>query len=273
MMHWLWLPATALYPLPVADSRSPLSSVTLRFEDDLKIDANLGADFPVVQLDAGALRAGLGVAAVGSMGFQPNGSLTFELQTFDGTFAFPLDAAWGPMRARLQWAHTSAHFADGVRNDPEHIGNRATFSREWLQLQVAGLLGPATLYGGGRVLLHAESEPNPLGAQVGAEVVGPWVVAPYAAVDLQLYGEQEWQPRLAGQVGAAVRVGHNRFRLAFVARYGVEDTGQLYDEDKQYLGMVFGFDRTGAISAPEKKAPAGGSQGGPVEAGQPGEHP
>lgn len=265
MIHWLWLPPTALYPLPVADSRSPLSSVVLRFEDELKIDANLGADFPLVQLDAGPVHAGLGVAAAGSMGFQPNGSLTFELQTFDGTFAFPLDAAWGPLRARLQWAHTSAHFADGVRNDPEHIGTRATFSREWLQLQVAGLVGPVIVYGGGRAILHAEDDVSPLGGQLGAEVYGPWVVAPYAAADLQLYGEQAWQPRVAGQVGAAVRVGHNRFRLAFVARTGAQDTGQLYAEDKQYLGMVFGFDRTGAISGPEKQAPPGSSQAPPIQ--------
>lgn len=247
MITWLLLPPAALYPLPVADSRSPLSSVTLRFEDDLKIDANLGADFPVVEMDVGEVRAGLGVAAVGSMGFQPNGSLTFELETFDGTFAFPIDAAWGPLRARFQWAHTSAHFADGVRNDPEHIGKRGTFSREWIQLQVAGLVGPVTVYGGGRAVLHAEADVAPFGAQLGAEVYGPWVVAPYAAADLQLYDEQDWQPRIAGQLGAAVRVGHTRFRLAFVARTGAEDTGQLYAEDKQYLGMVFGFDRTGAI--------------------------
>lgn len=246
-----WLPDEPLFPLPVADSRAPLSAVTLRFEDSLVIDATLAADFPIVNVSFGEtrpLRLGFGVAAGAYMGFDPSGELTFQLQTFDGLFAFPLDLAWGPLRARLQWAHLSAHFADGVRDDPELRDRRDAFSREWVQLQVAGLLGPASVYGGSRLILHAEDEVDPFGVQVGGMIAGPWVVAPYAAVDLQIYGEQGWRPALAGQVGAQAHLRRTRFRLGAAARYGAEDTGQLYDLDEAWIGMVFGFDRTGAIA-------------------------
>ena len=162
-----WLPAEALWTLPVADTRSALSSVTLRWDDRFGVDATIGADFPMVALSTGKLRLGLGISAQGNMGFEPNDDLRFDLETFDGTFAFPLDARLGPWSARLDLAHTSAHFADGVRDNAALPGPSDGYSREWVRLLASRELGPARLYVGGRTLLHDTREAAPWAVQAG----------------------------------------------------------------------------------------------------------
>jgi hypothetical protein len=74
-------------------------------------------------------------------------------------------------------------------------------------------------------------------------------VAPFAAVDVQASSEFAWTPAVALQLGAAVRVGPRRLRVAMAGRTGPEDTGKLAGQDEAYLGLVFGFDAFG-LGAP-----------------------
>ena len=245
---WVWLPATALFSLPVADTRSALSSVTLRWDDQFRVDATLGADFPLVEAQLGAHRLDFGIEASGAMGFQPAGELTFQLETFDGTFGFPVAVRHGPWSVRAELAHTSAHFADGVRDDGALPASSDGYSREWFRLLGSREIGPARVYAGGRALIHDQRGAEPLGVQAGAEVFGPWKLAPFAAVDLQIAAESDWAPAVSGQVGGALNLrGARRLRIAMAGRYGPEDTGKLTGAHEAWLGVTFGFDSTGWI--------------------------
>lgn len=250
MSPWVILPAAGLLGLPVADTRSPNSAVNLRWDDGFSIDATLGASFPVLEYRAEAGAVQIGVEAAGFMGFDPDGALTFDLDTFDGVFGFPLSARTGPWSGRLEWAHVSAHFADGVRDNGELPGSGDQYSREYLRLLAARDLGPARVYAGARMLTHDARDSAPWMAQVGAEVFAPWRVAPYAALDLQLAQEFDWRPALGGQAGVAFPGDAARFRVAMIARRGPDDTGKLDGALESYLGLGLGFDIGGVLAAP-----------------------
>jgi hypothetical protein len=237
--RWEALPPTPAFVPPIADTRAPYSSVLVRPDG---IDTAVAARFPLVELDGGGVRAQLGVSAGLFMGFQPDGPLVFDFQTFDGLFAFPLDVEAGPWSARLAWAHLSAHYGDGVRDDGARPTNTDAYSREWIALTVARRVGPARFYAGGRALVHALPEAEPLAGQVGAEVEGPWRVAPYAAVDLQVATETGGLPELSAQLGARVVTGPWRLRVAAAARTGPDDTGKSRPAMERWVGVIFGFD-------------------------------
>lgn len=244
----VWLPAASLFVLPVADTRSPLSHVTLRWDERMAIDAALGADFPVFRLSSGGFELDAGVEAAVVMAFQPNENLRFDMETVDGTFGFPFGLRSGPWSARFELAHTSAHFADGVWNDGEVPAESEGYSREWARLLGARRLGPVRVYAGVRVLIHDQRDLPPLAVQAGGEVEGPWKLAPFGAADVQLAGENDWEPELAAQLGVrALVVRGQRLRVALACRYGPEDTGKLQGEREAWLGVTFGLDGTGAL--------------------------
>lgn len=245
---WEWLPAAGLWVFPVADSRSALSTVTVRFGEVVLVDATLAADFPLVAWRREGLALQFGIEAGGFMGFDPGGELTFGLDTFDGLFAFPLTLQSGEWTGRVEWAHLSAHFADGVRDNGGLPGSAEGFSREWVRLQGARTVGPARFYAGAKVLTHDTRSSPPLSFSLGGEVAAPWRVAPLAAVDLQVAQESEWSLAFGGFAGVALQTREGRrLRVGLAGRTGPEDTGKLSGQREQWLGLQFGFDATGAV--------------------------
>ena len=237
------LPASYLWSDALADSRSPRSSLTWRALGDAGIDATLALPVPILGFEAGRIRAQVGLTAALFLGFQPSGPLTFDFQTFDGWFALPLDVSSGAWSGRLEWAHVSAHYGDGVRDDGARPSNLDAYSREYVRLWGARALGPVRVYGSARVLLHSLPTAPPIGASVGAEVEGSWRFAPYAAADLQIAQEDGWAPALGGQVGGRWVSGTHRMRLGLAGRTGPEDTGKLRPGDERWLGVTLGYDR------------------------------
>ena len=253
-VEWVALPSGAPFALPLADTRSAVSSATLRSTaTSLAVDAVIATEFPVVSLTGpwGTLSAGVEAGAF--MQFGAGGELTFDLYTFDGLVGVPVAWGLGPWSARLAWAHYSAHYGDGIRQGDTRPTNLDAWSREQVEVRVARALGPARVYAGGRVLLHALPAAAPVGLAVGAEVMGPWVVAPYAAVDVQAAQEADWAPAIAAHLGGAWRGAGGRLRLAGVYRRGPEDTGKLFGTTEHYGGLQIGFDR-----GPPKAVAVGG---------------
>lgn len=237
------LPAAGLFAQPVADTRSMLPMVTLRWDEGFSIDATLGAYFPVVGFEEDEWGLQFGVEGGGFMHFDPGDGLTFELETFDGIFGFPLSARFGLWTARLEWTHTSAHYADGVRNNGEiPYGAAESYSREWVRLLAGRQIGPARIYLGGRAITHDVRDSGAVGVQTGGEVFAPWKVSPFAAFDLQISSDEAWSPAVAGQLGVAYRADGRRFRVAAVGRYGPDDTGKRTGLHEAYGGVIFGFD-------------------------------
>lgn len=255
------LPDQAVWELPVADTRSPLSTVLLRGGgggdggEGLAIDACLAADFPMLELKTDRflpVRLQVGLMAGAFMQFGAGGELTFDLQTFDGVFGFPVDLRWGPWSVRAEWVHISAHYGDGIRKTGVHPANLDPYSRELVGLMgsreftVPGVLR-ARAYLGGRSLVHSLPAAAPLSVQVGGELSGTGRLVPYLAVDVQIAGEFASSPALTGQVGGWLTEGQSRFRLALAARTGPDETGKSAGEREQWVGLLVGFDRTGGL--------------------------
>lgn len=260
---WTFLPAGRLFDLPVADSRAPLSGVSvraaqveggvLRWGTFQAIDATLAADVPLVEWGAG-LKLRASIAASAHMGFQADAQLTFGLRTFDGVFAFPLDFGWplddgrGDWSCRFQWTHVSAHTADGIRSERELLEQEdlsAPWSREYLQL-LAGPSWPGMrLYGGGRYLLHVAGDEvvPPWTVHAGLEATGLTRLAPYTALDVKAYQELGWRPTLAMHVGLRLSGPSHRMRLALAGSTGTDDTGKFFGEEEHYLGLTLAVDR------------------------------
>ena len=255
------LPEARIFPLPLADTRSPLSTVTPRWdrpaggEDAYGIDATIAADFPLLTLrhplGGHTAEYQIGITSAAFMGFTNDGELTFGLQTFDGLFAFPLDLSVGRLAARLQFAHISAHFGDGARYLGLRPWTTPGWSRELVQFQIGYRLGPARPYAGIRAVTHGTGEETPLGLQIGLDALGPWAISPCGAVDLQAAADTGWQPAVALQIGACATGDRHRARAALLWRSGPDDTGKLQDlpetdggGPERYIGVQFGFDQT-----------------------------
>jgi len=217
------------------------------YDGGLLIDTGLGADFPLVGWHHGAWKAQLGLEAGVFMNFDAGGTLTFDLETFDGLFGLPVDVASGPWSARLEIAHISAHYGDGVRKDGEKPTNTDAYSREFVTVLGARTLGPARLYLGGHVVTHATPVATPWMLQVGGEIAAPWRYAPFAAVDLQLAQEHDWAPAFAAEAGLYAWSGRRRLRLGVATHTGPDDTGKYDGLDETYVGVLVGFDGTGAL--------------------------
>ncbi len=249
------LPAEALFATPVADTRSPLSEVVLRFDPESTpglgpgqaIDATLAAELRLLEARQPGWALQVSLAASAHMGFEADAELTFGLRTFDGWFALPVDLLWGPWSARFGWVHVSAHYADGIRNADVLPEERGSYSREALVALVSRTIGVGRVYGGGHYNIHAVHEEAPWMLQLGTEVEGPGRAAPYGAVDLKFHQEHAWAGTLAGQVGLRCTGDAGRFRLAAVVYAGKDDTGKYLGRDERYLGLLLGFDTTGLL--------------------------
>ncbi|MFN7147699.1 MAG: hypothetical protein ACK4YP_28275 [Myxococcota bacterium] len=243
------LPPVPLWDDPVADSRAPRSAITVHAAGGPGIDATLALPVPLVEAAWGDTRLQVGLAAALFLGFVGDGALVFDFETFDGWFALPVDLAVGPWTARLEWAHLSAHYGDGVRDNSARPGNFDPWSREWVRLwgarDLTGAWGGARLYASAWALLHALPAADPFGASGGAELEGPWPLAPYVAVDLRVAQEDGWAPAVGGQLGARMRAGTHRMRLGLSGRVGPEDTGKLRPGTEAWLGVTLAYDRVG----------------------------
>ncbi|MDP2308310.1 MAG: DUF1207 domain-containing protein [Pseudomonadota bacterium] len=240
------LPAQPVWADAVADTRAPRSALTVRVAGAPAIDATLALPVPLVELVRGDVHVQVGLATALFLGFVGDGPLVFDFETFDGWFALPIDLAVGPWSARLEWAHLSAHYGDGVRDNAARPGNFDPYSREWARLWGARTLGPARVYASAWALLHALPASEPFGFSGGAEIEGPWPLAPYAAVDLRIAQEDAWSPAVSGQAGGRLVMGTHRLRLGASARVGPEDTGKLRPGEEAWVGVTLSYDRVAA---------------------------
>ncbi len=249
------LPGDGLFAVPVADTRSPLSSVVLRFDPDSPptlgtgqaIDATLAAELRLLEARQEDWTFQVALTASAHMGFEADAQLTFGLRTFDGWFALPFDIARGPWSARVGWVHVSAHYADGIRNASELPEERGSYSREAIVALLSRTIGVGRVYGGGHFNIHTVHQEAPWMVQLGTEVEGPGRRAPYGAVDLKFHQEHSWEPTLSGQVGLRSVGDAGRFRFAAVVYAGKDDTGKYLGLDERYMGLMMGFDTTGLL--------------------------
>ena len=192
----------------------------------------------------------LGVAAAAFMGFRASGELTFDLRTFDGYFGFPVDVSWDIWAARFQWAHVSAHTADGIRKDgaPDPSVVDGAWSREYWQLQGGPQLEWWRAYYGVMRVTHSVHDSPQTIQQFGGEIEAPQSISPYVAGDLRLQPfDSAWSPTYAGEVGLRFEASGHRLRVGVTGYTGLEDTGKFEGLEEHYVGLTLGMDSTGAL--------------------------
>jgi len=255
---WAWLEGEPLYQLPLADTRSPLSHVTLRrdyatgvgelLEFGKVIDAAIAAEIRIGELSVAGWQVQPLISAATFLGFRSEQELTFDLLTFDGYFGFPVDIRRDIWAARFQWAHVSAHTADGMRKvQPDPPIPEGAWSKEYWQLQGGPQLDWWSAYGGVQLVTHSIHDSGRWGLQLGGAVEGPWAVAPYAAFDFKTQQTFDWAVTTSGQIGARVDGERQRIRLGLSYYRGLEDTGKLEGREERYLGLVLGLDTIGRL--------------------------
>lgn len=242
---WLLFPSMLHTPVYI-DPLEPMSRVRLHSDG---LTAAVGQTVPVVGVQAGELRAQVGLLGGVYMGFQPGRELTFYLLTFDGIFGIPVDVRWRSLEARLAVTHLSAHYGDGIRLLERYPGpeRQGAFSREWVALTVGahlfeGVAGLQEVYAftGGRAIYHVVDDGG--GAAAWAGVQADWLPrhGPFAAVQVMAAGEQDWTPNVSVQVGG--RLGASgRIRLAGVFYTGRGQAGKESVDPEQHVGAQVAF--------------------------------
>ena len=257
-LSWDWLAGEPLYRLPVADTRSPLSNVTLRkdyangvgelLDFGKAIDATIAGEIRFGELSVAGWQIQPLISAATFLGFRSEQELTFDLLTFDGYFGFPVDIRRDIWAARFQWAHVSAHTADGMRKaQPDPPVPEGAWSREYWQLQGGPEFDWWRVYGGVMMVTHSIHDSGRWDLQVGGSVEGPWTVAPYAAFDLKTQQTFDWAVTVNSQVGARFDGERQRIRLGLSYYAGLEDTGKLESREERYLGLLMGLDTIGRL--------------------------
>ena len=201
-------PHTLLWRPPLANQREPRMALKMTsLENDTTtstIDTAVGATFPVFRFgwaDGGGGRLQQDVFAVVFSRFRRNS----ELVATDFRFGVPLTYARGPWHAKLAYEHTSTH--DGDDNLLRSGRPREQLVRDDLVVGLGRYFGERwRVYGqaGYAMSMSAEKE-EPFRYDWGVEWQGRsptgFVGRPFAAFDMDLRGEQGYEPNVTAQVG------------------------------------------------------------------------
>ena len=152
-----------------------------------------------------------------------------------------LRARYGKVAARLELYHVSAHLGDEylLQENIEPVGT----SREGLELllQVAPVDG-LILFGGPGALVRSAPGFRTASLRLGAEWEAPtarWA-RPFVGVDAFAWAEQDWDPQVAAEAGAALG---NNARLTFLLGLGPSRAGQFLRDTETLIGLSFTYRR------------------------------
>lgn len=194
---------------------------------------------------------------------------TFPLETADYLIGFHADLGNDRITGRFEYAHVSAHLADGYdgadRADKADRADRAmramTYSREYFTLYVAremrfapgsaigSAIGSARVYGSLRWSNHAIPDVRRWRVQGGAELVfrplagDGGATRAYLACDVRLFRDGDISVNRTVHAGLLFHNEASRgLRLAFVYHGGRSEHGQFHRQEDDYAGIGLFFD-------------------------------
>jgi hypothetical protein len=253
-------PADVLYRPYVADPRRPVFGLTMIDARESDIDSagdrrygiRMGARFGILQLHPQDEPSG-GLQLAGEVGFlgQFDRDNSTDNLGWDGLYGFHLAWLARPrLVLRLGMAHDSSHLGD------EYIENtgrrRIEYTREELlagmRYALPGGLSSYLEYGHaydlrnedlmeeGRVQLGLEIEPEPM--------LWNRRLAPFAAFDVSVYEEDDWEENLCVQLGVvrpgAGRVGSWRVGLEYYD--GRSPIGEFFQDRERHMAWGLWLD-------------------------------
>lgn len=178
---------------------------------------------------------------------------TFPLETVDYLIGFHADLGNDRLSGRFEYAHVSAHLADGY----DGPGRAMTYSREHFTLYGArGMrfgpgvaIGSARVYGSLRWSNHAIPDVRRWRVQAGAELVSrpltgmDGATRAYLACDVRLFRDGDLSVNRTAHAGLMFHSGESRgLRLALVYHGGRSEHGQFHHQEDDYAGVGLFFD-------------------------------
>lgn len=194
---------------------------------------------------------------------------TFPLETADYLIGFHADLGNDRYTGRFEYAHVSAHLADGYEGyggphqpDQEDRATRAmTYSREYFTLYgaremrfatgsaISSAIGSARVYGSLRWSNHAIPDVRRWRVQGGAELVfrplagEGGATRAYLACDVRLFRDGDISVNRTVHAGLLFHNEASRgLRLAFVYHGGRSEHGQFHRLEDDYAGIGLFFD-------------------------------
>ena len=169
--------------------------------------------------------------------------VTYPLDTADFLIGIHTDLQKGLFTGRFEFAHVSAHLADGFKGTRPPI----TYSREDFTLYGAYQWPHIRLYTSLRLSNHAIPDTRKWRLQAGGELISRRLFGhmprSYLAYDLRLFRDNGIVANQTIQAGILIhntdRVG---LRLAFIVHTGRNEHGQFHDLNDQYTGLGLFFD-------------------------------
>jgi hypothetical protein len=249
-----YLPATLLWQPPLAQPGQPrtylLDSSAEEYYTNDTVDTAIGGTFALARYGAcddprHAVQADF-FAVVFSRFAQ-----TSRLLDSDYRFGFIGTFAWGGWEGKFGYEHTSTHIGD------EYLDEVLDFRKELIRDELVIALGYRWLnqfrfYGQVAYSLdirtpgiESQRDRWNFGAEWYENVKSPWYGQPYAAVDADLRGDQDYQFNFTGQVGWMWRDPAKRPFFRLLAQYynGRSIYGHFSDEDESWyaLGMAMDY--------------------------------
>jgi hypothetical protein len=253
-----FFPDAELYPQYIADPIRSQSAVMLTrvsssdipHSGDRRFSLRLGGRFPIARLHPhGDSERGLQLDFEG--GFFGIFDLRYSLDNigWDGLVGLALSYRTGPKLAfRIATLHDSAHVGDEYA---ERTGRtRIQYTREEIAIGVSWTASPQwRAYAEAACSYGTKTFQQRLRAQAGAEYRGAKLphathVSWYGALDLRAYQENDWRPRVTGQLGLLIPTprGTGRYRLALEVARGRSVLGEFFHENETYAGIGWYFD-------------------------------
>ncbi len=176
---------------------------------------------------------------------------TFPLETADYLIGMHADLGSGRLTGRFEYAHVSAHLADGY-DGPEQA---MTYSREYFTLygsykrraRGGGMFGSARIYGSLRWSNHAIPNVRRWRVQAGAELVSSpltdGAARAYLACDMRVFRDGDLSVNRTAHAGLMFHNDGSRgLRLALVYHGGRSEHGQFHHQKDNYAGVGLFFD-------------------------------
>lgn len=178
---------------------------------------------------------------------------TFPLETADYLVGFHADLGNDRLTGRFEYAHVSAHLADGY-DGPERA---MTYSREYFTLYGSyeraftpgSAMGSARMYGSLRWSNHAIPDVRRWRIQGGAELVSrpltgtDGATRAYVACDVRLFRDVDLSVNRTAHAGLLFHNASSRgLRLALVYHGGRSEHGQFHHLEDNYGGVGLFFD-------------------------------
>ncbi len=235
------LPIQRATPVLLADPAETTWSLKLR-TGGTSIEGVVGDALGLVQLETERVSVQADLAAAIFLAFFPGDGLTFGITTLDGLLRLPISLELGAFTTTLEWAHLSAHYADGVRYAKLQPQNLDPYSREYLRLLVCWSNERITPYLAFRQLIHTIPEASAPGLQLGMKFHGQGSITWYSALDAKWNADVDWRSALAIQSGLMIRRKQRWFRLGLAGYSGPWAAGKLAQDYDAYLGALMAFD-------------------------------